>query len=281
MIKDLDLSLGNMLQGEAIPNSELAGATISFAVPDKDWRAQGQGLELDVYLYRVLDNRELRSNMRTPRNNGDGTVTELLFPARIECSYVISAWNKSTEVGPQPKELQEHRLLSQVLYVLWRNPTMPPQYLVGLLANATPAVPLVAAETEDMAAKPDFWNALEIYVKPSITCRITLAMDLNLDITSPMMTTARMNFAGQEAVLVIGGTVRNANTPALTVANAWIRLDAGPQTFSTDDQGNFVISGISPGPHALTVRAVGFQEGNRQFQVPDPSGVYDVGLTPI
>jgi hypothetical protein len=281
MIRDLDASFKAMLTGEAPLGSELASATISFAAPDKTWQGQGKGLELDVYMYRVLDNRELRSNERRLQYNGDGTVTEQLFPARIECSYIISAWNKSTDMPGQDKELQEHRLLSQVLYVLWRNPTMPPQYLVGLLANAEIALPLIAAENEDMSAKPDFWSALEIYVKPAITCRITIAMDLKLDVTGPMVTTLQTNYLLDSTMYAIGGTVRSAVSPATTIPQAWIKLDASSRTYAADNQGNFIIEQIVPGLHQLTVRAVGFKEGNRQVQVPDPTGIYDVSLTPL
>lgn len=280
MIKDLDTSLKAMLKGEAVPGSELAIATISFAVPDKDWRGQGKGLELDVYLYRVIDNRELRSNERRPKYNLDGTVTSELFPSRIECSYVISAWNKSTDVPGVEKELQEHRLLSQVFYVLWRNPNMPAEYLFGLLANAEIALPVIAGESEDMAAKPDFWSALETYVKPSITCRVTIALELDLDVTGPMMTTATFGLGGESGT-IIGGQVRSSVAPNAPLAGAWVRLDATARTFTTDLQGNFIIDLITPGPHMLTVRAVGFKEGTRAIQVPEPSGVYDVSLTPF
>jgi hypothetical protein len=281
MIRDLDTSLKSMLKGEAPAGSELAGANISFAAPDKTWQGQGKGLDLDVYMYRLLDNRELRSNDRRLTYNGDGTVTEELFPARIECSYIISAWNKSADIPGLEKELQEHRLMSQVLYVLWRNPTMPPQYLVGLLSNAEIALPMVAAENEDMAAKPDFWSALEVYVKPAITCRITIAMYLKLNDTGPIVTSTQTNVVTDQTIYAIGGTVRNANAPATTIPQAWVRLDASPRTYATDNQGNFIIDQIIPGLHVLTVRAVGFKEGTRQIRVPDPTGIYDVSLTPF
>jgi len=269
-----------MLVGEAVPASELATATISFAVPDKDWRGQGTGLDLDVYLYRVIDNRELRSNAHRPVYNVDGSVTSEIFPSRIECSYIISAWNKATPIPGQENELQEHRLLSQVFYVLWRNPTMPSKYLVGLLANAEIALPLVAGESEDMAAKPDFWSAIDSYVRPAITCRVTIALDLDLDVTGPMMTSANLRLGEGESVYEIGGTVRGALAPFAPIVNAWIRLDSGLRTYVTDEQGNFIVGPIAPGLHLLTVRAVGFKEANANIQVPDPSGVYDVSLSP-
>jgi len=212
LIRDLDTSLRRMLVGEAVPASELATATISFAVPDKDWRGQGTGLDLDVYLYRVIDNRELRSNAHRPVYNVDGSVTSEIFPSRIECSYIISAWNKATPIPGQENELQEHRLLSQVFYVLWRNPTMPSKYLVGLLANAEIALPLVAGESEDMAAKPDFWSAIDSYVRPAITCRVTIALDLDLDVTGPMMTSESEARRGRERIRDRRHRARGART---------------------------------------------------------------------
>jgi hypothetical protein len=279
MIDDLDASLRAMISGEAQAASTLGNATISFAVPDATWRGQGSKLELDVYLYRVLENRELRSNERRPQLK-DGTVTQHIFPARIECSYVISAWNKSTAVGAVEKEEDEHRLLSQLLYVLWRNPTIPSRYLKGLLENAEIPPPIVTAESEDLAAKPDFWNSLGTPVRPSITCRVTIAMDLDLDTVGPRVTTLKTTFGGGEDMYVIGGTIRSAADKS-TIGNAWIRLDSSLLTYSSDAQGRFVINRISAGSHAFTVRAVGFREGGGALQVPNPSGNYDFDLTPL
>jgi hypothetical protein len=281
MIRDLDASLKSMIQGEARPGSELASATISFGAPDKDWRGQGAGLELDMYLYRAIDNRELRSNARRRQFNADGSVTDQAPDARIECSYIISAWNKGADVAGLEKEEQEHRLLSQVLYVLSRNPTIPSQYLVGLLANPEIPLPLIAAESEDMSAKPDFWSSLETYVRPSITCRITIAMDLTMDDTSSQLTTIRTILDPGEQMFIIGGMARSAAAPGTTIPKAWVLLDQGPMTCITDGNGAFIFDRITPGAHTLTVRAVGFQQGVRQIHVPEPSGFYDVALTPI
>jgi hypothetical protein len=280
VIRDLDVSLKQMFVGEATPATELAGANITFAVPDKDWRGQGKGLDLDVYLYRVLDNRELRSNERRLRYNGDGTVTTELFPSRIECSYLISAWNKAAPMPGVEKELLEHRLLSQVLYVLWRNPTMPSKYLSGLLANAEIALPIIAAESEDMAAKPDFWTTLDTYAKPAITCRITIALDIDLDVTGPMLSTAQISVGSDRMLYLIGGTARSSLAPHAAVPLTWVRLDAGPATATSDDQGNFTFDRITPGAHVLTARAVGFKEAVKNINVPDTSGAYDITLIP-
>jgi hypothetical protein len=286
MIDDLDASLKAMLSGEATPGSTLATADISFAVPDDTWQSQGSGMQVDVYLYRILDNRELRSNQRSIVMNPDGSVTTQLFPARIECSYIITAWEKGSEVAGIDKEPSEHALLSQILYILWRNPTLPAKYLTGTLANVELPLPIIAAETEDMAAKPDFWSALDTYVRPAITCRVTMEMDLNQDIVGSQATTIIAtvlqdgNTSG-DVVVEIGGVIRNAAVPTETIPNAWILLDSSLVTYMSDANGMFRIGGIAMGPHTLTVRAVGFGQAVRSFTVPDPSGIYDVSLTTL
>jgi hypothetical protein len=280
MIDDLDASLKALLAGEAKQRSELANAKISFAVPDKDWRAQGGGLALNVYLYRAVENRALRSNERRSRLSADGKITDVPFPIRLECSYVISAWNKAVELAGSPNAEQEHRLLSQVLYVLWRNPTMPSRYLVGLIAEGELPLPIVTAESEDMAAKPDFWTSLDTPVRPSITCHITLAMNLDLDLAWKRATTIGVEMGGRRW-FTIGGTVRNAQKPTTTVNGAWIRVDNSAQMHFSDLQGNFLIEGVEAGGCLLTVRAAGFREANLRIEIPEPSGSYDVVLTPI
>lgn len=289
MIEDLDASLKAMLAGEAAAGSALAGASISFAAPDQTWQGQGSGLQADIYLYRVTDNRELRSNRRDTVLNPDGSVTTLLFPARIECSYLITAWDKGSAVAGLDNEISEHALLGEILYVLWRNPVMPARYLSGSLVSTELPLPLIAAENEDVAAKPDFWSALDTYVRPAITCKITLAVDLNQNVSGPQATTimtgARPAVAaagGQvDLSVTVGGMIRSAPVPGQTIPGAWIRLDTSPVTTISDASGAFRIAHVSPGPHSLTVRAVGFAQGIRTFTVPDPSGSYDVSLTPL
>lgn len=286
MIDDLDQSLAAMLTGEAPAGSPLSTASISFAAPDQAWQNQGTGMQLDVYLYRILDSRELRSNQRNTIVNPDGSVTTNLFPSRIECSYMISAWDKGAKVEGTDIEPGEHLLLSQVLYVLWRNPTMPTKYLTGYLVNAELPLPIIAAETEDMAAKPDFWSALDTYVRPAITCRVTMEMGLNQDATGPQATTILTTLepsgnSPSDEVIVIGGIIRNSANPTQVIPNAWLLLDASLVTYMSDANGAYRIGGIQPGPHTLTVRAVGFQQAVHAFTVPDPSGIYDISLTTL
>ena len=94
-----------------------------------------------------------------------------------------------------------------------------------------------------------------------------------------MVTTMVTSFGSEGPFYTIGGTVRDSNKHAL--ASAWVRVTETGQTYVTDEEGQFLISQIVAGNYILTVRAVGFQEGGRSIQVPQPDGLYDVSLTPL
>lgn len=279
MIHDLDVSLRAFLQGEAPAGSELASAEITFAVPDKAWRGSGAGLDLDVYLFRVTENRELRSNERRLRYGPGGSVATEPAPARVECSYLITAWNKAADTSVE-RELQEHRLLGQVMYVLLRNPTIPDAYRQGLIAGQEIPPPMVSAQPGDEAAgAPEFWSALETHVRPSILCRVTLAMDLARSFEGAFARTIQVG-VGADELFTIGGIVFTG-TPLEPVAGAWIRVDETGRVYASDRAGKFRIERLARGSYTLTVRAVGFQEAVGTIDVPQLDGGYDVTLVPL
>lgn len=281
MISELDQSLENLLKGEAPAGTELAGATVSFGAPDQTWRGSGSSLELDVYLYQLLENRELRSNARSLRQAPGGGVTVEPFPARVECSYLLTAWNKSSGPTTEEKERAEHRLLAQVLYVLLRNPTLPAAYLTPSLAPAQElGLPVIAAQPDGPATGVDFWTGLGTYLRPSVSCKVTLTIDLDRSVTGPEATFVSLHVGGDERTL-LGGVVRDASTPTETVAEAWIRVTETGETAVTDGAGRFVLERVTPGACTLTVRASGFRETVATVGVPAPSGVYEVTLRPL
>jgi len=279
VIKDLDATLQQMLAGEAAAGSELASATISFAAPEKDWRASATGLNLAVYLYRVVENRELRSNERRLSRGADGLVTIGQFPARIDCTYLITAWNMGAMLPGVERERQEHRLLSQVLFVLLRNPEIPRGYLFGLLAGTQEIdPPSIAAQMDDMANIPDFWSGFETHVRPAIACKVTLSLDLARDLTTPMVGSALVSAGGDE-LFVAGGMV-TTGAPPVAVPGAWVRVAETGRVYVTDTNGRFTIDRIGRGAYTVHVRAIGFKEAITNISVPTTDGVYAVTLVP-
>jgi hypothetical protein len=278
VIRALDTALLSLLRGEAKSNWELNTADLSVAAPQASWRGRGTGLALNVYLAAIDENRDLRSNERRLRfDAGSAEVTP--FPPRIDCTYVISAWNKATPVTGTDQELQEHRLLGQALWVLQRNPVLPRAYLTGLLAAQEFDPPVISARPDFPGSNADFWNALDTFVRPAISCRVTIALDLELDAFTTIMTTARLELDGEER-LVFGGAVLDA-TSGSPIRDAGVRLVETDQAVLTDGDGRFVLDTAAPGPYTIEVRASGYVAGGGPVVVPSPTGAYDFALTPL
>lgn len=173
MIRDLDDTLQSLLTDRAPPGSELSGATISFALPDSDWRQHIGNLTVNCYLYDVRENALLRSGQTLVQRSEDGSrASRRRPPVRIDCAYCITAWSRAQSESVA----DEHRLLSQVLLVLLKHPTIPADLLRGSLASQIPPYPTVIASPDGVKNQPEFWGALDQQLKPSLNYVVTLAM---------------------------------------------------------------------------------------------------------
>ncbi len=178
MIKNLDLAFKDLLTGEAPDGTLLKSANISFVVPDDTWRSSGTNLDLNIYLYDIRENKTFRTNEFTREYHGDGTVTKKKADPRLDCSYVITAWDKSTTPDLEEKIANEHALLSEVLQVLLKNPTVPSSYLQGSLVGQSPDVRLSTSQVDGVPNPVEFWNGLGTPYRPSINCSLTITLDL-------------------------------------------------------------------------------------------------------
>jgi len=287
MFGDLDKSIENLLQmefGVTLPFD------LSFAVPDTDFTpVSGNRNTLDVYLYDIRENRDLRTVEPFLVRNPDGTVAKQYPPARIKVSYCITAWSPLEATQGIPPAQDEHALLGDVLRVLLKYPELPPQVLAGSLTGQLPLPPTTAAlPIVPDKNSSDFWSAIGGQLRPSLDYTVTISLDFQLPSTGPMTTAVRLAAvdstqagSSSDVTYLVGGTVWDSSVPAQPVPGAWVRIIETGQTFTTDADGRFLIDGINPGAYTLAVRAVGFQQGTRAMTVPQPDGVYDVTLTPL
>lgn len=176
MIRDLDETIEQLLITRAPAGSELAGADISFDLPDADWRAGLEALTVNCYLYDIRENFDLRTAEPPVQRSADGTrAVRRQPPVRIDCAYCITAWSPATDESV----LEEHRLLGQVLRVLLRHRTVPADVLQGGLADQIPPYPTLIASPDGVKNPPEFWGALDQQLKPSLNYVLTLAVSLD------------------------------------------------------------------------------------------------------
>lgn len=265
MINDLDLTLKELLTREAQAGGVLEQAEISFSVPDEEWRSStGTDLNLNVYLYDIRENLELRSNQRQMEYNALGQVTQIFAPPRIDCAYIITAWDKSPVSGDDDKELLEHRLLSEVLYVLLSNPKIPEIYLQASLTNQQPKLPMVSAQKGGLPEPVEFWNALGSPLKPSINCVITISLPPAKTETAARVKSMTMEKQQQdepdsaEVSVRVVGRVFSASHPAKGIKDAVVDIDELNLNTITNVDGFFSFSNIPYGIYTFAAAAAGY-----------------------
>ena len=172
MFHDLDATLAALVEGEL----SLTGVDVSFLGPDDQFPPSAVRLPaLSFFLYDVREAAELRTTEWELERRPDGTATRKRPPARVTCSYLITAW--PSETAPNPAQ-DEHRLLGAVLKVLLRHRKIPETYLQGELAGAEPPMPTRIIAENQLQSLGEFWQAMGGRPKASLHYGVTLSLDV-------------------------------------------------------------------------------------------------------
>jgi hypothetical protein len=192
MINDLDKSLEELLKRE-LPPDLVKQVTISFAAPDDQFPPTSVTLPaVDLFLYDVRENRELRSNEWSLQRQGDGTVTKKRAPVRVDCSYLITAWASESSTTPAQ---DEHHLLGEVMKVLLRYPTLPDGVLQGDLKGQEPPLPASTLQPGRLQSLGEFWQALGGKPKAALNYTVTIGVDAYKPVEAgPAVTEAVIKF---------------------------------------------------------------------------------------
>jgi Pvc16 N-terminal domain len=152
MIDDLDRTLKNLLEDPECGLPELdPSPTITFGAPDSKFAPTPPAINL--FLYDVRENRELRSNEVVVERTADGKASLLPSPPRVDCSYLITAW--AADGAPDA----EHRLLGAVMRVLLCSATIPERVLHGELKDQQVALPVATLQSSRLQSVGEFWQA--------------------------------------------------------------------------------------------------------------------------
>lgn len=278
MFQDLDASLQDMLGDLWIPTTfaELRNADVSFETPDRNY-APGQ-LTLNLFLYEVKENRELRDNSLIPRNDASGGFKLRRPPLRLDCAYVATAWSTKT-AGAQIAE--EHELLGQAMQWLSQGGSIPNEHLVGsLLASDIPTL-LHVAQSDPNRDAGDFWMAMGIAPRAAFYVMTTIPMDLGVELDVPQVTTTIARYAPADGsgpareLININGFVFDAGGNA--VSQAQVQIAPDDATTTTDAKGRFTFRQLRRGVlYSVTAGKAGVGQGNRSVEVPSLTGEYDV-----
>ncbi|MBI5876488.1 MAG: DUF4255 domain-containing protein [Chloroflexi bacterium] len=285
MINDLDETLkALLLKKAALDPSEV---DISFDIPTREWSTPVTRPTVNLYLFDIRENRQLREMDWDVESGTNGQVTRKRIPVRIDVSYMITCWTSAAE--------DQHRLLWRVLETLFRHSPLPDDVLVGDMRRLQrPARTEVAQPDGILKNVSDFWGALENQLRPAINLVVTLELDLNQVTVSPMvfaqgiklgMPVIRRDNTGREYYmselrpgwellpLRLAGIVRDPK--GQPVAGVSVRIvgqtPRGPEQFGptveTDASGRYLFGTVPAGEYTLIVEAAGQAPKNYPFAV--------------
>lgn len=284
MFHDLDASIQELLRDRWIPGAftELSNADISFETPDRNYAPSL--LTLNLFLYEVKENRELRDNLMIQRPDAASGFKLARPPLRLDCAYVATAWstkNAATRIA------EEHELLGQAMQWLSRFGTIPTGHLSGSLATSMDelGIPtlLHVAQTDPNRDAGDFWMAMGIAPRAAFYVMNTIPMDLGLELDVPIVTTVIARYPNEQEpgkpfeFININGFVFDPG--GLPLSDAQVRIAPDDANTITDRKGQFTFRRLRRGvPYSVTAAKAGVGQATRQVEVPSLTGEYDVRI---
>ena len=271
-LADLDEALRTLLRRE-LERHGFEGVEIAFDAPATDWSAKLTNPTVNLFLYDLREN--IAQADTTPRDiRVNGHTFTAPPPLRLEVTYSVTAWTKAVE--------DEHRLLSQVLAILFSHVQLPADLLEGRLAAASQ---LRAIETEvgrPKEEKADFWTSIGGQYKASIDFVVhTQIASGAAFVRGPEVRTqtVRTRISDGPARTMtefhrIAGTVTDAD--GQPVADAWVAVPSAGLWTATGRDGRFRFDRIQPGSHSVIARTA--TGGEAQAALDVPAGTVDLTI---
>ena len=266
MLADLDETLRALLKRE-LERHGFDGVEVAFDAPAREWSGQLSAPTVNLFLYDLRESQDARPVEWRHVRGQNGSSRDVRPPMIMECSYAVTAWTQAVE--------DEHRLLSQVLAVLFAFPQLPEDILQGRLAAMTATHTIsgkVGAAKSD--GKADFWSAVGGQYKASLdyvaqlACEAGTVSERGQEVRTQSMTT-QLKDGPASTILELhrfGGTI--ADGEGAPVANAWITIPSlGLWTASRAD-GRFIFDRVAPGEHEIVARTVAGDEISETARIP-------------
>jgi hypothetical protein len=271
MIAELDETIKQLLIKKGhIESKEI---DISFDIPDREWSASLSRPTVNLYLYDVRENHNLRGTEWIIEKNGNGQAIKRKNAKRIDLSYLVTVWTHNTE--------DQHNLLWQIMLTLFQFPTIPQDMLRGKLAEQQYLVITSTAQPDGLLNNPsDFWAALDNEIKPSFNYIATLPMDLDIAFTSTTVSTRSFSMkppdAEAEQMIGITGIVHLKGKPGEVIPEATVVAQQAGMTSLTNSQGQYAFSRIPAGKQTILVILP--DKGTREFTIMVPAANYDLAI---
>ena len=269
MISDLDESIKELLTKRGLLDP--AEVDVKFEMPTRGWSASISKPTVNIYLYDIRENHQLRGTEWIVTRDENGKATRKKNPGRVDIAYLITVWTNDIA--------DEHRLLWHVLLTLFRYPELPQEILSGSIVGQPYPIKAATSQPDGLFKNPaEFWSALDNEIKPSISYVVTLPLDTDIAFTAPVVTTKIIDYkppdADAERLVQVAGTVHEAGQPTHGISEARVVAKEAGMTTVTDEQGRYSFSRISAGRHTFQVLVAGKKA--RETSVIVPGASYDL-----
>jgi hypothetical protein len=313
VISGLDLVLRRVLRA-GVPG--MADTRIGFQPPNDKWRqAVGliNGVWLNCYLIEIVEDRKLRSNEAAHEMNA-GIVQETPPPARLRCTYLISAWSSKPDSQALAATQLEHDALAYAARALMAASPLHPSHVLSPVETLTLPLsmrdvdlPTAVAPPSSFGKHAEFWGTMgrPQAWKPVVELCVTIPVAFDPYEIAGLVETIFLD-AGHaaatgitaldpdgpvERLIDIGGTVLDARPPnagspvPVPMASVALETPAGVRLAvdTTDDGGHFRIGGVRPGAYLLRWWAAGMPSpplSPTPVDVPNAGGDYQLAFTP-
>ena len=302
MIHDFELMLRKLLRDNVAALTD--DLQVRFEAPDQDWvdylgdlsPAGAPVLGVDCCLVEVKESAELRSN-EWVKSEANGLLFADPPPMRVDCFYLVSAWDSASISESLEPGRAEHQLLYEVLACLAAAQPINASRIYPASSAVWKALPEAIKEVdlptrvapaEGYSRLGDFWTSMgtSIRWRPAIELVVTLPVLLPHEITGPPVHTESVAYGLMgpidETRMTIGVEVLHQDDPQpgdlAPVPGALVRLERSGLPIRegiSDDDGRLVLSDVPAGIyrlHAWAERLGDFQ--TRPIAVPSGSGDY-------
>lgn len=175
MLHDLDQTIRALLDSEL--STDLRDQTsVTFATPDNQFPPSSVTLPaINLFLYDVVENRELRESTRGWVPDGESRFTRRYEPIFVSCHYLVTAWAR--DEAPSPEQ-DEHRILGAALLALCRHRVLPSSVLRGSLVSNEHVIRARPLEPGRLGSPGEFWQALGGRPRPFFNYEVSVSTEL-------------------------------------------------------------------------------------------------------
>lgn len=263
MINFIDGAIEDFLDDKA----SLSEIDISFEMPTKAWSGGLTKTTVNLYLFDLRENTELRDSVWALSAHGDGTVTQKKAPVRIDLFYMGTVYSVKEK---KEKILEEHRLLGSILSAVHTYAFIPENpYLIDNLPEATPPLPRIPIEAVhpkflDEQGGMQLWSAVDQFMKPAVFIKVTVPIGTDRSVDSRMVLAKVIEYTGpSETYVRLGGIVTDGGSGPTPIEGAKMSLQnsSGKEVdrTQTDAEGKFLFQRVADGSYTIEIDAEGFQ----------------------